>query len=278
LIGVVYAYVFSVFFSTIIFFPFCVRTLSYLKETVTDNTYSLWHTFRTYGKWALFTGYFNNLFGSTRPWIIGYFIGVEAVAVFAVAVTLFGEVMNILPLRQIFAPVIPRYVENKEKFKFLYERTIKYSLWFYGIVGAGAYLVAPYFVGMLFPKYVSSLPFFNILLISLVALPFGVITMQTFYAMKAQKKLFVSTVIPKSIGILILPILLIPMGLYGAAFVQIGISFGVGYMRVRYLSKMVPELRFSLKKLVVFDQKDNFLLQRVVGAGLMKYRKNINGN
>jgi len=274
LIGVVYAYVFSFIPSTIFLFIPCLKTLRYLKDVVMDSTYSLWSIFKEHGKWALFTDYFNNFFASVRPWIIGYFISVDAIAIFSVAMSLLGEIMGVVPLRQIFAPIIPRYIDDTKRFQFLYQRVMKYSLWFYFSVGIFVFLVAPFFVKIFFPQYVASLPFLNILLISLIALPLGVITTHIFYALKIQKRLLISTIIPRAAAIIFLPLLLNKFGLYWAAIVQVSASLGVGFVSVYSLHKVMPNIKISLKELIKFDYDDSLLLRRIFGAKFNPNKKN----
>lgn len=276
LLGVVYAYVLSLVPALIIFLPGIIKTLKYLHKVAADSVYSLRNTFIIHGKWALLMDYANNLLASVRPWMIGYFLGIDAVAIFAVSMSLLGEVMNFLPLRQIFAPIIPRYVDSTERLKFLYQRVIKYSLLFYTFVGLFIFIFAPYAVKILFPQYVVSLPYFNILLLTLLALPFGVITMHIFYAFKQQKKLLLYTIIPKGIALLILPLFIMQLGLYWVAIVQVSASLIVGVMSVYILRKTMPEIKISLKGLLIFDQDDKFLLKRVMGSIFNKINKNKN--
>lgn len=273
ILGVVYAYVFSSGISLIIYLPAFVSTVRYLINVPADINYSLWEMFRAHGKWAMIRDYAEGGLFSARPWIIGYFLGVEAVALVSLAFALFGELMTIIPLNQVLAPIIPREMEDKFRFKKLIEKGIKYTMWLYLGMGLAAYFAMPYFVEFFFPKYVPSLPLFNILLLYMPAVPFLLMTERVFYAVKAQKELFISTILPKASSLLLaMPPLLKFFGIFGTAFEFLISNFMIAFARMRYIkSASGLIIRIAPLELFKLDSEDRLLLGRIINN--IKFRK-----
>jgi O-antigen/teichoic acid export membrane protein len=266
LVGVVYAYTFSSLILLIIFMPSFIDVLRYSEGVSPDFHYSLWSMFRAHGKWAVVRDYAEGGLFSARPWIIGYFLGVEAVALVSLAFALFGELMTVIPLNQVLAPIIPREVEDKFRFKKLIEKGIKYTMWLYLGMGIAAYFAMPYFVELFFPKYLPALTLFNILLLSIPAVPFLLMTERVFYAVKAQKELFISTIFPKVGGLfLILPPLLKLFGIFGTVYEFIVSNLLIAFTRMRYIKAVSGlSVKVSPVELFRFDAEDKLLLNRII--------------
>ncbi len=264
LMSIVYAYVLSYVVQLAVFAPSFLNTVAYLKAYEPDARVALLDIFKRHGKWALFTNYVEDLVGAARPWIIGYFLGVEAVAIISIAMTILGEVINAVPLSQALSPVMPREVDEKERFKFLFGRGLKYSVWFYVLLAFAAYFAAPPAVALLFPNYNASVPLFQMLLVALPAVPFSIFATQAFYALKSQRELFIATTSARSVMIpIVLPALVKFFGAAGAIAEYIATSYMLAVSRVVALRRKFPELYPPLLSLIRFDATDAFLLKRI---------------
>lgn len=269
--SIVYAYVFSLALPLMVYAIHFAKLLRGIWRAEYEVNFSLWRAFKTHGKWALLTTYAEDIVGSVRPWIIGYFLGVEAVAIIMAAQSLFGEIVNAVPLSQILAPIIPREVDRENRFRLIIERSIKYSLWFFVAAGIVAFFVVPPLVGVLFPNYVSAIPLFSVILLALPAVPFSILTTQAFYALKAQRELFISTVTPRAVTIpVVLPLFLKAFGMMGAVAEYIITAYSIAFMRMRSLRRIAPEFRFSLATLIQFDTTDRIFAERILNFFLGK--------
>jgi O-antigen/teichoic acid export membrane protein len=263
--GIVLAHTLSVLFSLLFFFPFFLKICVSLKNIPQDIHYSLWRTFRTHGKWALVGDYFDDIAGSVRPWILGYFLGLEGLAVVTVAMNLYGEMVTVIPLNQILGPLIPREMEErKERMPFILERSIKYLFWFYAAAGVTAFFAAPPLVAVIFPQYVASMPLFRVLLPTLLILPFSMVFYYTFYALKAQKSLFLaSSGVKLTFSFFALPLFVWIFRAHGVAVELISHSLTLAYARYAFLKKIYPEFMLRPRHLFLWDSDDRMLMKRV---------------
>ncbi len=243
--------------------PFFLKHfLPILKESKYVK-FSLWDSLREHGIWAFLTNQVDSALVAASPWIIGYFIGIEALAVIMVAKTLFGEIVNTFPVSQILAPIIPRHVDFSDKFQNIFSKSLKYSIWLYACFGFLIVFVAPFFIELFFPQYVSSISLFQLLAISLVALPFNTVTTHTFYALKKQKSLFFSTSIPRFLmTVVALPLLLLFFGANGAIFEQILSVFFVAVARFLTIKRVI-NVDFSLSHVFKIEKEDVVYLKRI---------------
>lgn len=266
--GIVLAHTLSILVSIAFFFPSFFKITRHLFTITEDSGYSLWRTFRAHGKWALIGDYFDDIAGSVRPWIIGYFLGLEGLAIVTVAMNLYGEMVTLLPLNQILGPLIPREAEErKSRLPFILERSIKYSFWFYLLSGAVAFFAVPPLVSIIFPQYVSSMPLFRILLFALLPLPFSVVMYHAFYALKAQKTLFIaSSGIKLGMAFFLLPFFVRIFRLWGIAAELIVHAGVLAIARYRFLRNIYPVFRIRFRNLFFADRDDIMLLARIWSA------------
>lgn len=270
--GVVLAHTLSIVASLAFFFPSFFKIARRLFIIHEDGRYSLWQTFRAHGKWALVGDYFDDVAGAARPWIIGYFLGLEGLAVATVALNLYGEMVTLLPLNQIFGPLIPREMaERKERMPFILERSMKYSFWFYVFSGIAAFFAVPPLVAAVFPNYMVSMPLFRVLLAALLPLPFSVVMYHAFYALQAQKTLFAASSGVK-FGMTVggLPFFLKAFRLWGVAAELIMHAALLAAVRYYFLRKVYPAFRLHFPSLFFIDRDDMMLLARIWSAFRVK--------
>lgn len=257
ILAVVIAYVGSFVGSVLLFTPFFIKTTIYLKNQPYSE-YSIKNTIlREHGKWGMISSYFDDFVSSVRPWIIGYFTSIEVVGLFSAAMSLFSEVSNFSPVNNVLNSVIPRLSQQKDKMFFLINRSLKYGIWIFSVLGLLAALFVPIAVYIFIPNYESSIPAFIILLISLFAIPANGIANSLLNTFRFQKELFMSSIKPQALSLLvILPISLVTLGLYGAVLDRILATYLVSLYRFKYTKKVLPGLNFKISDLFIFDSYD----------------------
>ncbi len=262
-----YAFVLSVLVSLIALFPwFLPSAISIFESESSDiDNFSFWGMIRRHGKWTLANDYFNNFVSSIRPWIIGYFLGIEWVAIISVAVALFGEIATIFPLSTILAPIVPRHVGDKDKFQRIFHKGIIYSVWFYTLIAICGFIASPYLISLLFPQYISSVLYFQIMLLALPLSPVVTIVTRIFFAVKNQKDLFLSGIIPRLSGtLIILPILSLFFGPIGVAIERVITATMLAKFKLKSLLKSGAVLPFSPKDFFTFNKDDKDFVRRIV--------------
>ncbi|MBU1036494.1 oligosaccharide flippase family protein [Patescibacteria group bacterium] len=249
------------------------------KSSITipkDDKYILFKTIRTYGKWAIAKSYFVNFAKNIRLWLIKIFISTEAVAIFSVAESLYANVKKIIPM-QALATIIPRQLGQYDLSKFtdIYKRSAKYFLFLFTGVGLVSYFIAPIAVKIFFPKYIVSLPFFQLYLLLLLINVFA-LTKLTIYTMRRMKFLFLEPFI-RMISVVVLGTILISnFKIWGAVIEAMLTNAIFVIIMYFYLIKQLPQLKLSLKDIFYFDIQDKMIIKMLYSNFKTYFRKKLN--
>jgi O-antigen/teichoic acid export membrane protein len=263
LMAVVLAYTASLYLSAIIFVPFFIKTIKYLRF-VKSEEYSVFGMIKQHGKWGMVGSYFDEVTSSVKPWIIGYFTSIETVGIFSAAVALYSEVANFSPLNNVLSSVFPRESNDKNKLIFMTKKSIKYAIWTYIILALGAVVIVPLTVPILIPHYTDSISIFVLLLVSLLLLPLSNICSVILNTFKLQKQLFISSFVSRlSSMIFVLPLSLHLFGVYGAVIDHFVVSAVVTKMRIMFTKKILKNIDFITKDLIQFNEYDSNLISRI---------------
>ncbi|MDP2696310.1 MAG: oligosaccharide flippase family protein [bacterium] len=173
--------------------------------------------FKAHGKWSIANNIFSNFVTNVRPWLIRFFLGIEAVGIYSVAASFVGHLNNFLGLQKILGILAPREWENKERMKKIFSRGTKYAtiVAFLIVVSGTVGVVA--LITVFYPKYTLSLVPFVIMVISLLYTPLSDASNGILTIVRAQRFLFWQA-IWKSFLTLALNIVFLPIfGISGAA-------------------------------------------------------------
>ena len=259
IIGVALAYLFSAFLPLIVFFPAVLKNIIDLSK-IPRGSYSFLETIKAHGKWSLLNDQ-TGIIGDLEPWVIKYFLGIEAVALFSVASSLYSALGDLIPIEKILRVVFPREITDPDRLSFLFQRTIKYFTWLYALMGIVAYVFAPPFLKLVFPKYLPSLFLFNIMLLRFLVIPISNAVTAALYTFRAQKNLFFINL--SKLGYpLTLAIGIIIFGIAGTAINGVFFVFALTAARYYILRRIAPSLSFNFRTLFQFDEKDRALLKR----------------
>lgn len=227
----------------------------------TTHEIMMFNLFKTYGKWAIAKNYISTFVDNTRLWLVKLFISTEAVAIFSVAMSLVTTLKKFIPTQSI-SSLIPAYVKSPETLRDIYMYVTKYFIWIFSLTILISIIFVPLVVPFVFPKYVESLPYFKIIIFSIVFSGM-ILNKQIIYSLRKQRFLFILPII-EVISTLLFGLLLIPrFGLYGTTLellITEGILFIVIY---RFLLHIQPELHFVWYKLIVFDAQDLMIAKQL---------------
>jgi O-antigen/teichoic acid export membrane protein len=261
--GLVLAIVLSQGAALIAILPLFIKSYQPLSKINTPRTEPPWALLLAHGKWSLFSNYLSGLSQNMRVWFIKLFLGTEAVGLFAVASGLLSHVSSLVPIGQVIRPILPQYLEQKERFYRIIGKGIKYQLLGYFALFPLAYFVFPPLISALFPNYVVSLPFYKVLLVTLIPISFAATFTSLFTAVKEQKKHFYS-VVALCFSVAIFSLLLLPVfGIWGIVYEFIITTIISNVAKYHYLKKIYSGFSLSRFPLFSFDSEDFVVLEKI---------------
>lgn len=213
-------------------------------------------TLKTYGKWAVFNNIFSNFVTNVRPWLIKFFIGTEAVAIYSVALSFVSQLTSFLEFQKILGILAPREWANQERTERIYFRGIKYTTLASVLLIVTGSVGIYFLINIFYPKYLLSLPIFYIMILSLLHHGWSNGVNMVLTVEREQKFLFVQVVAKTLIALIGNTILLPIIGVYGAAWEYLLNVFLVTYFKYRRVKKIGPQFVLKLKQLFTIDQYD----------------------
>jgi len=273
LYGVMLAYPLSVVTSLILtFHRFINITKGYLCIPRSKESFFL-NTMKSHGKWAVGIFTLKNLSSNIPPWIIQFFLGVEAVAIFNVARRPVAYVNSLLsPLESVLMPIISREIRNIKRINKIVNRGIKYSLWISLPVVLFGIIFSPKIFNLLFGNfYMESAKIFQLLILVSMFYAINLTFRPIFFGFKAQKFLFTVYIISITIFIVLGTILTYLIGLYGMVLAFILNGFITFLLRYRYAKKMWIIIKF--REIIRIDDYDKELILKIIKTTINKLKK-----
>ncbi len=239
---------------------FVIKNFGRSEEQV---SISLWNIIIKHGKWAIFASYINDSTKSFRLWVIKMMLGTEAVGLYAAAFGMMSQIRTILPLQKILSSIIPQYDVKTSTFNKLVVKGIKYNLIGSLFLCVVASVFVPVLIYILLPQYIPSIFLFEIMLISMLPVSVGGVLSIVFYALKKQKNLFWANIIRLLSTMVLLPVLIMFFGLYGAAFELTTASLVFVFERLRVIKQELPNIIFSWNSLFKYDKLDLLIVSNI---------------
>ena len=263
-LGVVLAHTFATLLPLLLFIIIFLRAGKPILSATIAEASAPWSLLGDHRKWSVSYSYLGTLGNKLRLWFVKLILGTEAVGVFQVASGLYGHLGSLLPISQVVTPLIPQYIEQKDRLMKIVNKSIKYQVVGYVILAVIGVTVLPSLFVMIFPKYAGSMLLFRLFLLAFIPRAIMVILTPLFMALKAQRKLFTLSVYKFIFIIVASPILLTYLGLAGAVveFILSIIFFTVlCYLTLR---KLIPELKISARAFVEVDDDDRMIISAVL--------------
>jgi len=269
LTGVAIAHLTSTALGVVAFLPSFVKELRKEKLAVGENSprVSLWTNIRTYGKWSMFAEVADSFTVNTKLWILAYFLGLEAVGIFGFARQLISQVTSIIPVSRILNSVLPHEFQDKKRFSFISQRALKYSLWLGLVTSTIAVATITPLVEWVVPAYKVALPYFYVMLPSVVFGSLTVVIAFMLYAAQLQKYFFYGTLTKVVFASTFFPLLVWLFGLWGAASEYLVLAIAMLLSRYVIMKKKTGlDLgRVSLGFLFTTDSFDRQQVLRIKG-------------
>ena len=265
--GVVYAYVLSNLTSVVCYAPYI---LSLYREMYANQAKDDWQPFVTSswdrGKWVMGTDFVNTFTGTVWPWVVGYFLDVEAVGIIGITILLLGQVASFVPVSYVLRSILPRTSETPERMREWLYRSMKFSMWGHMLSGIMAFAACVVVFPWWFPQHSGAIPLFAVLLLSLPLRGLTTSVTEWFYATGNQRDLFFVSALPKLAITAFLPLFLWAGGMMGYALWYLLSTDVVLLSRLARVSRALGA-RFGIREIVILDRVDMGLLAR--GAALI---------
>ena len=204
-------------------------------------------TIFSHGKYIMGVAALGQIKGEISPWILRWFVGIEAVAIYGVAMrmlTFFSTPLQLL--QSILFPMVSELVEGqREKMKQLIYYAVKYSLWASLASVPLLYLGAPILFQLVFRgKYQASVPLFQVLLLGLLPLAFVLMARIMFFATQATGMLCALVAVEVLVYVPILGLLVSNFGVIGVAWAIVLERMLSAALRVGQLKRAHPDIIF----------------------------------
>jgi O-antigen/teichoic acid export membrane protein len=263
--GVILAYVITDVSVALFFIPSMLRTRVsmfggsfFSAQTLKPLTVLNGHV-----KWSLFQHGVHQFGQNVRPWLIQFFLGTQAVGLYALAFGMYQHVISLFPLSKVIAPIVPTFSSDPERLTRFANTAIKYDILIQTTLAIGCVVFVPFLIDVAFPSYASAYPLFLVLLVALIPSSFSKIYETIFQSLKLQKNLFTSNVVRLFSTIILLPLALFYFGIYGIAIEFFLTSATYAFGRYRVLRKVLPNYFFSFRTFITLNQTDVFILKKI---------------
>jgi len=222
------------------------------------------YALKHHGKWSVFGSYLDTFSQNLRPWLIKLFLGTHAVGIFAVALGMYQNTMSLIPIGQVTTPLVPQFLSKKEQLFQLLNSAVKYQLIASLLASLIMIAMMPVLIHFFFPAYADAYLLFICMLSTAIPSSLSSIYHSVFFAMKAQRDLFVANVVRVFSVACIMPIVLPLFGLYGIAIEFFLTAAIYSYNRYLKVHALLPDFRFSVRDLISVTEIDRLLYRLII--------------
>jgi O-antigen/teichoic acid export membrane protein len=220
----------------------------------------IWKLLSSYGKWELLRPVAAKIVDFVQVWMTKFLISTEAVAIFSVAQTMLGTLANFMPVNTL-SVLIPLHIAEKEKLQKIYNVGTKYLILFSIAVGIIGLVAAQPFVHIFFPKYIASLPYFDVLLLTLPITAASAVAGVFLVVYRRQGFLLFQKLMKGLIGIVLYALLIPVFGLWGLVAQAILLSLILFTIIYIYMVRSKLDVSLNWKYLTSYDDVDKEFLR-----------------
>jgi len=218
---------------------------------------------RDHRLWSLANSTLGVVAKPMRVWLIKFFLGTEAVGLFAFAFGILGHVSSLVSISQVFAPLAARHAHTPDQFKRLVHAATKYQL----LLSIGAALacipLVVFGVPILYPNFTSAMPIVYGVLAALI--PTGILALCTpiFIALREQRSQFMSAIL-RIVFLAVFAVILYPLfGIVGIGIELFATLLASLWERNMRLRMLVGAGLFNTHSLAHYTPEDAVLVSAV---------------
>lgn len=261
--GVILSVVLSSAMSVILFTPlfFSIKNKLLEGKLLSKGLFYPLEALRFHAKWSIFLSSMNNFMVNLRLWIIQFILGTEAVGIYGLAVSLLRPIETLVPIGKVILPILPSYINRKPLLTRLINSAIKYRLYAQVLLVFVAIITLPILTNHYLLKYSSVYGLFILCTFAFIPQSFSQMFGLIFHTLKLQRDLFFATTVNLVTVVIVLPISVYLLGIYGVAL-ELFIT-QVAFLCSRYfaLKKSLPEYKLQLSELITFTDTDKELFR-----------------
>jgi O-antigen/teichoic acid export membrane protein len=214
----------------------------------------------SYGKWELLRPVAGKFVDFIQVWMTKFLISTEAVAIFSVAQTMIGTLANFMPVNTL-SVLIPLHISEKQKLQKIYNTGTKYLILFSLAVGVGGLIAAQPFIYWFFPKYIASLPYFDVLLLTLPITAASAVAGVFLVVYRRQGFLLFQKLMKGLLSILLYALLIPAFGLWGLVAQAIILSIVLFVIIYVYMVRSKLDVSLNWSYLTSYDDIDKEFLR-----------------
>ncbi len=264
--GLMYAIVFSQLAGVIIFAPRTYSAYRLFAAYPSNDWFRFWDIVRGHRTWSVGTSYIGTFTQNARIWIIKFFLGTEAVALFSFAYGLFSHIVSLFPLTTVLAPIIPRYIERRDQMARILRAALKIQLVVAIAFVIGSYIFGYLFVSLFFPKYIAAVPLLYVILLGTISNSAIALFTPVFAAFKDQRSFLFSNVFKTFLMLVLLPLMIMAFGIVGIGVEIVLTTFINGIERYFRLRRILPEFTLQFRELFRSDEYESEAMRTVLNT------------
>ncbi len=228
---------------------------------------------KAHGKWQSALSMLGSFTGAAGVYIIKILLSTEAVAIFAVAQSMFSAIASLTPIKTVMVPFISQWSTNKERLNQVLKKITKYSMLMYAAILIASVSIGPSIINVFFPKYTASILVFQILTIRLLLNTFSITQSPTLTALRDQKFMSGLSILKLLMLIVIAPPLILKFGVVGAALEIIISTALIELIREWRLRTKHGITTTTIQSFFTFDHIDQMILNRMKQFGYIIKQK-----
>lgn len=263
--AVVISLVISLFVTLLFLIPPFLKAYTPWARVKKSSDKFIFKILTSYGKWEVIQPIAGKMTSFFETWAIKVFVSTEAVAVFSIAQTLLNTVAGFFPTKTL-STLIPLEIHNEEKLRKIYTYGVKYLIVFSVAVGVASFLFVPILVNIFFHKYLISLSYFSVLLLTLPLLAITSVSSAFLTVFRRQKFLFFQKVLKSFVAVPLYFVLLPLFGLWGLVLHNFIVLIVMTASLYFYLEGMKPRLFVKWHDVFYFEDGDRVFFYNIFSS------------
>ena len=263
LVQLIWSIILASAISVVLILPRTFKIYNQWKEVKVDGLALIWGIFWNYGKWDILRQFLNKITFRIKPWLIKFFVGTEAVAIFSIAELVVTTLQDILPSNTLQS-LVPAWIKDKNLSVKMFSYGVKYYVLMGLIITVGAVIVVPPVINGFFPQYEQSLDLFYLMILNLPIFAAGILIGNYIIAYRQQKYLFFLHTFRNLFALTIILVTIPFIGLWGLAieFVVVPLFMVISaYLQTKYSNR---GFHFDFKIIFGFSKEDKEILRNIV--------------
>jgi len=225
------------------------------NRIATSQKRLLYSLVTSYGKWEFVRPLAGKFESFVRVWLTKIFLGTEIVAIFSVAQTMVSTIGSFLPVSTL-SVLVPVQINDKEKMQKIYNTGSKYLFLLSICMSLFGLIVAFPFIHSFFPKYISALPLFSLMLIPLPISALSTVASIFLTVYRRQGFLLFQKILKTIIGVILFVILVPTFGVWGLAIQGLILSIILYSVIFIYIKKSNIGVSVNVREIFSLGESD----------------------